>query len=239
MITSMPEAEEQVEEVLREAWTDIEVRIIGALVEKQVTTPDGYPLSMNALRNACNQKSSRDPVMELDERSLDDAIYNLRQRNLLIVTNSAGGHVPKYKHDLPGYFGLEQHEVAVLCVLMLRGPQTPGEIRGRTGRMHSFGSVGEVVSTIDELMHRIDPPIIAKLPRETGRKEQRYAHLLCGESAVQHAAPSVVAAPPVDRQAPSSAPPAALDDLKEEVASLRQELNAFKEQFAEFRKQFD
>src|SRR6476620_3195312 len=156
-----------------------EARILGALIEKQLTTPEYYPLTLNALINACNQKNNRDPVVSLDEKTVSDALERLRDRNLVYVFYGSTSRVPKYKHMLPSVYELDERETAVVAVLMLRGPQTLGELRERTGRLHEFAGLGEVQETLDTLTRR-DEPLVLKLERQAGQKEARYAHLLCG-----------------------------------------------------------
>jgi hypothetical protein len=159
---------------------DVETRVLGSLVEKDVTTPDYYPLSLNALVNACNQKNNRDPVMHLEEDAVQEALSALQDKRLAGPTSSADSRVTKYEHRLQEAFNFTRGETAVLCVLLLRGPQTPGELRGRTERMHRFEDLTEVQSTLQRLMQR-DPPLVRVLPRQPGTKESRYKHLLGGE----------------------------------------------------------
>jgi uncharacterized protein YceH (UPF0502 family) len=160
--------------------SDIEARVLGALVEKDVTTPDYYPLSLNALVNACNQKSNRDPVMNLDEERVRQAIRGLEKHALAGPADSFDGRVTKYEHRLQEAYNFDRRETAILCVLLLRGPQTPGELRSRSERMHSFDDLSEVESTLQRLMKR-EPPLVKILPRQPGTKEARYAHLLSGD----------------------------------------------------------
>src|SRR5271155_4521900 len=160
---------------------EIETRVLGALIEKDVTTPDYYPLSLNALVNACNQKNNRDPVMNLDEDSVRQALDTLQQKRLAGPTSSADSRVTKYEHRLQEVFNFTRGETAILCVLLLRGPQTPGELRGRTERMHRFEDLTEVQSSLQHLMQR-DPPLARVLPRHPGTKESRYKHLLAGDA---------------------------------------------------------
>ena len=157
-----------------------EARVLGALVEKEVTTPDYYPLSLNALVNACNQRSNREPVMDLDEEAVRQALHGLEDLRLAGRARSADGRVTKYEHWLGEAFNFSRAETALVCVLLLRGPQTPGELRGRTERLHRFEEIGEVLSALQKLMER-EPPLAAVLPRQPGTKESRYAHLLSGE----------------------------------------------------------
>src|SRR5271168_5298526 len=159
---------------------DVETRVLGSLVEKDVTTPDYYPLSLNALVNACNQKNNRDPVMNLDEDSVRQALDTLQQKRLAGPTSSADSRVTKYEHRLQEVFNFTRGETAILCVLLLRGPQTPGELRGRTERMYRFEELEDVLSALQRLMQR-EPSLVTALPRQPGTKEIRYAHLLSGE----------------------------------------------------------
>src|SRR5437867_2420912 len=153
--------------------SEAEVRVLGSLVEKQLTTPEYYPLTLNSLIAACNQKSNRDPVVSYDEKSVSDAVESLREKNLVYVFYGSGSRVVKYKHMLPNVFELEPAEVAVTAVLMLRGPQTLGELRERTGRMHEFSGLGDVQEVLDKLARR-DEPLVAKLERQPGQKDARY-----------------------------------------------------------------
>src|ERR1039458_653840 len=156
-----------------------QARVLGALVEKEVTTPDYYPLSMNALVNACIQRSNREPVMDLDEEAVRQALHGLEDLRLAGRARGADGRVTKYEHWLGEAFNFNRAETALLCVLLLRGPQTPGELRGRTERLHRFDEIGEVLAGDRKLMER-EPPLAAILPRQPGTKESRYAHLLSG-----------------------------------------------------------
>jgi len=165
--------------------TVAEARVLGALVEKEITTPDYYPMSMNALVNACNQRSNREPVMDLDEEAVRQALHGLEDLRLAGRARGADGRVTKYEHWLGEAFNFNRAETALLCVLLLRGPQTPGELRGRTERLHRFDEISEVLAGLQKLMER-EPSLVAVLPRQPGTKESRYAHLLSGnvESAV-------------------------------------------------------
>lgn len=211
--------------------TQTEARVVGSLVEKQLTTPEYYPLTLNALTAACNQKSNRDPVMSLGETEIMTAIDSLRDKNLVYLFYGTGSRTVKYKHMLPGVYDLNEAGVAVVAVLLLRGPQTIGEIRERTGRLHEFGGLNEVQETLDELTRR-DEPIVIKLDRQPGQKEARYAHLLSGEVAQEQ----IVAAP---RMTASDGSNDRIEKLESEVESLRSELAEFRQTFDEFRKQFD
>ena len=213
--------------------TDVEVRVLGALIEKEYTTPDNYPLSLNALTNACNQSSNRDPVMSLDESTVSATVHQLRGRGLVRPIIHSGGRVTKFEQRMDEALGLVRRQLAVLSVLMLRGPQTTGELRTRTQRSHDFADLEEVESTLDSLIDR-EPPLITRLPRRAGQKELRYAHLLAGEISIDvldardAAAESTRAAPVSDRVAALEADVAA---LREEMAALREELAAFRRQF--------
>jgi len=156
-----------------------EARVLGALVEKEVTTPDYYPLSLNALMNACNQRSNREPVMDLDEEAMRQALHGLEDLGLAGRARGADGRVTKYEHWLGEAFNFSRAETALVCVLLLRGPQTPGELRGRTERLHRFDEISEVLAGLQKLMER-EPALVAVLPRQPGTKEARYAHLLSG-----------------------------------------------------------
>jgi hypothetical protein len=159
--------------------TAAQARVLGALVEKEVTTPDYYPLSLNALLNACNQRSNREPVMNLDEDELRQALHGLEDKGLAGRARNADGRVTKYEHWLGEAFNFSRTETALICVLLLRGPQTPGELRGRTERLHAFDEISEVLAGLQKLMER-EPALVAVLPRQPGMKEARYAHLLAG-----------------------------------------------------------
>lgn len=212
---------------------ETEVRVLGALIEKDITTPEYYPLSLNALVNACNQKSNRDPVIQLDENSVRDALSGLQEHRLAGPASGADSRVAKYEHRTQEVFNFTRAEIATLCVLLLRGPQTPGELRGRTERMHRFETLDDVQSALHKLMER-QPPLAKMLPRQPGAKESRYAHLLSGDVAVSEA-PAV--ATPI--AAHPSADPDRIAKLEEEVASLRVELSEVKQQLERFRKQFE
>ena len=213
--------------------SEIECRIVGALIEKQLTTPEYYPLTLNALTAACNQKNNRDPVVSYDEKTVSAALEELRDRNLVYVFYGSTSRVPKYKHMMPSYYELEPSEVAVMCVMMLRGPQTLGELRERTGRLHQFSGLGEVQETLDSLMRREDP-LVVKIERQAGQKEARFAHLLSGEIDVE-----ALAAAQVSRSSRNSPDPGRMEKLEEEVAGLRSEVEGLKQAFAEFQKQFE
>ena len=203
-----------------------EVRVLGALLEKEVTTPEYYPLSLNALLNACNQKSNRDPVVHFDEDTVERALYTLRDKGLLLNITGAGSRVPKYGHRLSEKLNLGRRELAILCELMLRGPQTLGELRTRAERMHRFDDTSEVESVLDRM-----PELVTRLPRRAGEKEARYAHLLSGPAALEEQ-PERAADPLPARTDRVAA-------LESEVAQMRQEIEDLKQQFAGFQKQFE
>jgi len=159
--------------------TSTEARVLGALVEKEITTPEYYPLSLNALINACNQKNNREPVTSLDEVEVRQALHGLEDQHLAGPVRG-DGRVVKYEHRLQEVFNFTRGEVAIFCVLLLRGPQTPGELRGRTERMYRFDELSDVQNSLQKLMNR-EPPLAKVLPRQPGTKEARYVHLLCGD----------------------------------------------------------
>jgi uncharacterized protein YceH (UPF0502 family) len=208
-----------------------EARVLGALVEKDITTPDYYPLSLNALINACNQKNNREPVTNFDEETVRLALRNLSDKRLAGPAGGADGRVTKYEHRLQEVFNFTRPETAILCVLLLRGPQTPGELRGRTERMHRFEDLDEVLSGLQQLMRR-DPPLAKALGRRPGTKEIRYAHLLSGDVEAWE--------PPAESASTSgSADAERIIQLEEQVAALRNEIAELKQQMADFRKQFE
>jgi uncharacterized protein YceH (UPF0502 family) len=208
-----------------------EARVLGALVEKDITTPDYYPLSLNALINACNQKNNREPVTNFDEETVRLALRNLSDQRLAGPAGGADGRVTKYEHRLQEVFNFTRPETAILCVLLLRGPQTPGELRGRTERMHRFEDLDEVLSGLQQLMRR-EPPLAKALGRRPGTKEIRYAHLLSGDVEAWE--------PPAESASTSgSADAERIIQLEEQVAALRNEIAELKQQMADFRKQFE
>jgi uncharacterized protein len=213
--------------------SETEVRVLGSLIEKDITTPEYYPLSLNALLNACNQKSNRDPVMQLDEETVRKALEGLQQRRMAGPARGADSRVTKYEQRLQEVFNFTRPEIAVLCVLLLRGPQTPGELRGRAERMHRFEALEDVQSALQKLMQR-EPPLVKVLPREPGTKESRYAHLLAGD--VVEAEVPVQASAAAGR---NSAGDERIARLEEEVAELRRDLSEVKDQLERFRKQFE
>jgi len=213
--------------------TETEARVLGALIEKDITTPEYYPLSLNALVNACNQKSNRDPLMQLDDDAVRDALGGLQQQRLAGPAGGADSRVTKYEHRTQEVFNFTRSETAVLCVLLLRGPQTPGELRGRTERMHRFETLEDVQAALQKLMQR-EPPLVKVLPRQPGTKESRYVHLLAGDVVAAEIPQS--AAGTASRH---SGDGARLARLEEEVAALRGELAALKNEWERFRTQFE
>lgn len=211
----------------------IEARILGSLVEKQLTTPEYYPLTLNALVNACNQKNNREPVMSLDETTVTAALERLRDRNLVYVYYGSTSRVPKYKHMLPSVYELEPAEVAVVAVMLLRGPQTLGELRTRTERMHEFSGLGEIQETLDGLSRR-DEPVVIKLPVLAGQKEARFGHLLSGEIDLE----ALAMAQPT-RAAQAESANERISKLEAEVSELRGEVESLKAMFDEFKRQFE
>ena len=212
---------------------EIEARVLGSLIEKDITTPDYYPLSLNALINACNQKNNREPVMNLDEDSVRKALRTLNEKGLAGSAGGADSRVPKYEHRLQEAFNFGRPEIAVICVLLLRGPQTLGELRGRTDRMYQFEELSDVLATLDRLAKR-DPPMVKMLPRPPGTREARYAHLFSGDVAGWEPPPELHPA-----SSPASADSDAIRRLEAEVSALRSEVAELKQQLETFRKQFE
>lgn len=211
--------------------TVAEARVLGALVEKEATTPDYYPLSLNALINACNQHSNREPVMDLDEEAARQALHGLEDKKLAGRARGADGRVAKYEHWLGEVFNFSRAETALVCVLLLRGPQTPGELRGRTERLHRFEEIADVLAGLQKLMER-EPALVAVLPRQPGTKESRYAHLLSGQVAAVAAAfaaePSVAlreAGLDAGQEERIAQLEATVAELRQEIAVLRQKID--------------
>ena len=213
--------------------SEVEARVLGSLIEKEITTPDYYPLSLNALVNACNQKNNREPVMSLDESAVHDALNGLQSQRLAGPARGADSRVSKYEHRVQEVFNFTRGETAVLCVLLLRGPQTPGELRGRTERMYRFEHLDDVQSTLQRLMER-EPSLVRMLPRQTGTKESRYAHLLSGDVEGWTPRPSESATRP-----PASAEDDRIGSLEQQVEQLRAEMAEIKQKLAEFHKTFE
>jgi uncharacterized protein YceH (UPF0502 family) len=213
--------------------SDIEVRILGALVEKQLTTPEYYPLTLNALTLACNQKNNRHPVTSYNEDQVAHALETLREKNLTYVFYGSTSRVPKYKHVVPEVLHLNHAEVAVMCVLMLRGAQTPGELRGNGSRLHEFSGLDEIEETLNGLINR-DEPMVVRLPRQPGQKEVRFVHLLSGDVDVDAYVEAERTAPATRRSSNDQ-----LEKLEQRVEALTGEVESLKKQFEDFKKQFE
>jgi uncharacterized protein len=212
---------------------EMEARVLGSLIEKELTTPAYYPLSLNALVNACNQKSNRDPFMNLDEDAVREALRSLNQKELAGPADNMESRVKKYEHRLQEAFNFTRHEIAILCELLLRGPQTPGELRSRADRMHKFEDLGVVQTTLRRLMER-EPPLVKLLPKQPGTKEARYAHLLSGDLDALETGPRT-------EPSPGSSSPASerITRLETDITNLQKEIADLRQQFAAFRKQFE
>lgn len=219
-----------------------ETRVLGSLIEKALTTPDYYPLTLNSLVTACNQTSNREPVVTFDDRTVQDAADSLRDKKLATVVFGSGSRVQKYRHDFLDHYALERLEIALVCVLLLRGPQTPGELRQRTERMAgSLQPLSELEACLDELT-RGDAPLIRAIPPGPGRKEKRYVHLLSGEPPEALFAPATAfstASFTPSQASATSENTSQIEELRKEIAALRDELRQLQENFAAFRKQFE
>jgi uncharacterized protein YceH (UPF0502 family) len=220
--------------------TPVEARVLGSLIEKEITTPEYYPLSFNALTNACNQKSNRDPAMQLEEDVIRKALNHLESQSL--VRSIAESRATKFEHRLQDVFNFYRPEVAIICELLLRGPQTPGELRTRASRMHPFEDLESVQSALQRLSKR-EPPLVTVLPRQPGTKEARYAHLLGDTSLPTGAGDKPAGEGEISKTEPASASGSRssgeIAALRHEVAQLRAELASLQEQFAAFRKQLE
>jgi uncharacterized protein len=213
----------------------IEIRVLGSLIEKEITTPHYYPLTLNALTNACNQKNNRDPIVEFDETSVMRALESLREKTLVSIVTGAGYRVQKFKHNFTIFYHLSHPEIVVLCLLMLRGPQTSGEIRNRGGSMHNFATIEE----IDEFMNNLGvhvPPLVMKLPRAAGQKEARFTHLLSGTPSPVEIAQTLR---PEKAILQIQTENERISRLEEQVKALQEENERIREQFALFKKQFE
>jgi uncharacterized protein YceH (UPF0502 family) len=208
--------------------SEIETRVLGALVEKQLTTPEYYPLTLNALTAACNQKNNRHPVTSYNENDVAQAVETLREKNLVYVFYGSTSRVPKYKHVVPEVLHLTPPETAIVCVLLLRGPQTPGELRGNASRMYEFSGLDEVEQTLADLITHEPDPLVVRLARQPGQKEVRFAHLLSG-------APIEI---PIDAL-PQAAPIPTRQSLEQKVDALTAEVESLRLQFEQFKKQFE
>ncbi|MGB1890761.1 MAG: YceH family protein [Candidatus Latescibacterota bacterium] len=214
----------------------VEVRVLGALIEKEITTPEYYPLTLNSLTTACNQKSNRDPVVSLEEKVVVRALESLREKGLARQVSGVDMRVPKHYHLFDEKMGLTRPQVAALCVLMLRGPQTVGEIRGRSGRLYEFAGLEEVERVLVELAERTEGDLVVQLARQPGRKESRYAHVLMGEPEEEDAQTEG----PVDAAALEvRAENERIAALEEQVKALRDELADVRSAFAQFKEQFE
>lgn len=215
------------------ALTPVETRILGCLLEKERTTPETYPLSLNSLVLACNQTTSRDPVTAYSQQEVEGGIFNLREKKLVTVIFGSGSRVQKYRHDLPSHFELDRRDIAVVAVLLLRGPQTAGELRSRTERIFHFAAIEELEACLEGLA-KGDSPLIRLLPQQPGQKERRYVQLFSVEPEggwlVAEAAPAVRSEP---------AAPGRVEALETQVAALREEIAALNARFDEFKKQFE
>lgn len=210
--------------------TATECRVLGTLIEKEVTTPDYYPLTMNALIGACNQRSNREPVMNLDEDEIRQALNGLEDKQLAGRARSADGRATKYEHWLGEAFNFTRAETALICVLLLRGPQTPGELRSRTERLHEFAEISDVIAGLQKLMER-EPPLVALLPRQSGARESRYAHLLSGpvDSIGMRAGPAPAQPPTIaspEREERIAQLEATVADLQREMTALREKIES-------------
>lgn len=211
-----------------------EVRVLGSLLEKDITTPEYYPLTLNALVNACNQKSNRDPVVTYTEEAVTHAIETLKTKGFITTVSGANNRVPKYAHRISDRLNLGRRELAILCELMVRGPQTPGELRSRGARLYDFSDLEEVDAVLRGLMERTPDPLVTRLPHQPGTKEARYAHLLSGQPS-----PDAPADVPHVRSVPEPANGDRVERLEAEVTALRADVDALKQQFQEFRRQFE
>lgn len=222
--------------------TAVETRILGSLIEKELTTPEYYPLTLHSLTTACNQKSNREPVMNLGEREVELAVEKLRSKNLVWRRNIAGSRVSKYEHNVENRLNLSPKQKAVLAVLFLRGPQTIGEIKGRTGRMYEFNSLQEVESVLEDLRGRTEEPLVVQLPREAGKKENRFTHLLAGypstdvqstETEVETHSPEISSP---DQSRRSETQEERIKELEDQVHILSERMDSLKKQLDEFQK---
>ena len=215
--------------------TPIELRVLGSLIEKQITTPEYYPLTLNSLTAACNQKNNRSPVTSFTESEVEEALYSLREKNLAYVFHGSTSRVPKYKHVAPEVLHISPPEVAATCVLMLSGPQTVGEIRTRGSRLYPFNGLEEVEETLRSLAGRDGEPLVLKLPRQAGQKDARFVQLLSGEPDIEQ----LVESAPAERAGRRAPDSDRVARLEEQVQELTREVENLSSQFAEFRKQFE
>lgn len=212
---------------------NIEARVLGSLIEKQVTTPEYYPLTLNSLTLACNQKNNRNPVTALTEVEVTQALETLREKNLAYVYYGSTSRVPKYKHVATEVLHLSQAELGLICVLLLRGPQTTGELKDRAARFYEFSSLEEVEQTLNALASRDTEPLVVRLPRQPGQKEARYAHLLSGEINIDELAETM------EPERKKHAAGDRISELEQQVEALRTEVEGLRAQFENFKKQFE
>jgi hypothetical protein len=215
--------------------TPIELRVLGSLIEKQITTPEYYPLTLNSLTAACNQKNNRHPVSSFPESQVEEALYSLREKNLAYVFHGSTSRVPKYKHVAPEVLHLSPSELAAMCVLMLSGPQTIGEIRTRGSRLYSFNGLEEVEETLRALADRDGEPLVMRLPRQPGQKDARYVHLLSGTPSIEEFTEVARA----DRATQRGNDSDRVGQLEQQVQSLSEQVADLTEQFEKFKKQFE
>ena len=215
--------------------TPTEVRVLGSMIEKQVTTPEYYPLTLNALTLACNQKNNRSPVTAFTESQVEEALNSLREKNLAYVFHGSTSRVPKFKHVAPEVLHLTPPEMAVMCVLMLSGPQTVGEIRTRGSRLYDFSGLEEVDETLHALGTKDTDPLVMKLPRQSGQKDARFAHLLSGEVDVEQLAEDQT----TGRTTRRSSDAERIEKLEERVETLTSDVEGLRQQFEQFKKQFE
>ncbi|MCC7260922.1 MAG: YceH family protein [Candidatus Latescibacteria bacterium] len=214
----------------------VEARVLGALIEKEISTPEYYPLTLNALTAACNQKNNRDPVVEFEDKAVVRTLDSLRLKELARMVSGADQRVPKYYHRAGETLILERPALALICELLLRGPQTVGELRGHCSRLWEFSSLDEVETALQLLMDRQEGALVARLPRQPGRKEPRYAHLLCGEPQLPaEERPPRLETATLEVRAENER----LAALEAQVQSLGQELESLRAEFARFRQQFE
>ena len=211
--------------------TAVETRVFGCLLEKERITPENYPLSLHSLTAACNQSTNREPVVSYDEKTVEAALDGLRGKKLATMIWAAGARVQKFRHNLSDFYNLNPGEQALLCVLLLRGPQTPGELRGRTERLYAFGSVPEIEEALHSLAQGSDP-LVRVLPPRPGQKEKRWVQLLSGE-------PEIAEATAESRSDHSTREPSRVEQLKAEINALKADLAALREEFANFKRQFE
>jgi uncharacterized protein YceH (UPF0502 family) len=231
----VPQTETGAENVMSTTLTENEVRVLGSLIEKQITTPEYYPLTLNALTAACNQKNNRNPVMSLTESEVEGALDSLREKNLAYVFHGSTSRVPKFKHVAPEVLQVNPAGLAVMCVLMLSGPHTVGEIRTRGARLYDFKGMEEVDETLHELSTRESDPLVVKLARQAGQKDARFTHLLAGQPVIEPSSETSVPTHSTRREPDSDR----VSKLEEQLQMLTREIESLTTQFEEFKKQFE